>query len=87
MVKIMQKNIWQFFYLNRVNRNKYWKIDSNTFILPRKREYVLLPVLHVAETVKKKRKPQCCKSQNITRNMQLYLFYLYWQKKIFKKWA
>jgi len=33
--------------------------------------------VHIAETVKKKSKLQCCKSQNITRNMQQYLFYLY----------
>jgi len=30
------------FDLNRANRKKYWKCESNTFILPHKQEYSLL---------------------------------------------
>ena len=61
------------FDLNRVNRKKYWKCKSYTFILPHKREYSLLRVRACSRHCWENTQAKMCRAQNIAKTMQLSL--------------
>jgi len=70
--------------LSRVNRKKYWKCESNAFILPHKREYGLQPYLEYSRNCWKSHKPQWRMGQNFANDIWQFLIWAVLTEKSIK---
>jgi len=57
------------FDLSRVNKKSHEKTSVKLLFCHTSEKTVNCLILHVVETVEKTRKPKCCISQNIVKNM------------------